>query len=512
MMVGDPKTRSNARLFGSICAIAALLFSSFACSNIYFDPADLSKPPSIGGYNPEPEFNHISGPSSMVTQPAATSGPVAQQATPTTPGNSSPAPRPQPQSTITPPATYLYYAQPGDFLKALLVRFNVDASEITSPDPIPQKGLINPGQLLVIPNKFTKTTPSTLLMPDSEIVYSPSTVDFAPEFFVSQAGGHLSTYKEYLASGWFTGGQMVQYIAKDNSINPRILLSLMEYQSRWVYGQPTNLAEWDYPLGDKEFAHKDLYQQLAWGTRTLFAGYYGWREGRLTVLTYPDGTKVRLAPDLNAGSVALLYFFSRMYPPDRVNQILYSSDGYLAVHEKMFGDYWQRAQTFEPIFPAGTVQPTLELPYLPGKAWSLTGGPHSAWGEESTWAALDLAPPLADHGCYPTHLFVTASAPGLVTRSDSGVVVIDLDGDGKEQTGWTLLYLHIAADGRIPIGTRVDVNQAIGHPSCEGGVSTGTHTHFARRYNGEWIRQKEVFPLILAVGKPIMERNHTLER
>ena len=27
----------------------------------------------------------------------------------------------------------------------------------------------------------------------------------------------------------------------------------------------------------------------------------------------------------------------------------------------------------------------------------------------------------------------------------------------------------------------------IGHPSCEGGRSTGTHFHLARRYNGEWM-------------------------
>jgi hypothetical protein len=29
--------------------------------------------------------------------------------------------------------------------------------------------------------------------------------------------------------------------------------------------------------------------------------------------------------------------------------------------------------------------------------------------------------------------------------------------------------------------------QPLGHPSCEGGTSTGTHIHVARKYNGEWI-------------------------
>jgi len=75
----------------------------------------------------------------------------------------------------------------------------------------------------------------------------------------------------------------------------------------------------------------------------------------------------------------------------------------------------------------------------------------------------------------------------LVVRSDRGVVMLDLDGDGNEETGWSLLHLHIATEGRIPLGTWVEKDDRLGQPSCEGGVSTGTHLHFARKYNGEWI-------------------------
>jgi hypothetical protein len=39
----------------------------------------------------------------------------------------------------------------------------------------------------------------------------------------------------------------------------------------------------------------------------------------------------------------------------------------------------------------------------------------------------------------------------------------------------------------VAVGTRLKAGDRIGHPSCEGGVSNGTHTHVARRYNGEWI-------------------------
>jgi hypothetical protein len=88
-------------------------------------------------------------------------------------------------------------------------------------------------------------------------------------------------------------------------------------------------------------------------------------------------------------------------------------------------------------------------------------------------------------------------APGLIVRSGNGIVVIDLDGDGYEQTGWAVLYLHIATKDRIALGSWVETGDMIGHPSCEGGVTTGTHVHIARRYNGEWIPADQTLPFVL---------------
>jgi len=77
-------------------------------------------------------------------------------------------------------------------------------------------------------------------------------------------------------------------------------------------------------------------------------------------------------------------------------------------------------------------------------------------------------------------------------------VLQDLDGDGIEQTGWTLLYLHIAAQDRIPAGAYLETDERIGHPSCEGGVASGAHVHLARKYNGEWIAASPALPLVLS--------------
>jgi hypothetical protein len=78
-------------------------------------------------------------------------------------------------------------------------------------------------------------------------------------------------------------------------------------------------------------------------------------------------------------------------------------------------------------------------------------------------------------------------AAGVVARHDSGVLELDLDGDGDPHTGWVILYLHIATQDKAPLGKVLAAGEPLGHPSCEGGTSTGTHIHIARKYNGEWI-------------------------
>ncbi len=93
-----------------------------------------------------------------------------------------------------------------------------------------------------------------------------------------------------------------------------------------------------------------------------------------------------------------------------------------------------------------------------------------------------------------------------MVRSNRGAVALDLDGDGNEGTGWVLLYMHLAPAGRVGVGTWLAQDAPVGHPSCEGGVSTGTHLHIARKYNGEWIPAEGALPLILdgweAIARP----------
>jgi LasA protease len=251
-------------------------------------------------------------------------------------------------------------------------------------------------------------------------------------------------------------------------------------------------------MGYPNVFYKGMFSQMVWAVNQLSIGYYGWRAGTIRTLDFPDGTSLRVDPRLNAGTVAIQYLFSKMHDQSQWVHMIDPSSGFPAVYKQMFGDPWARAQTVEPLFPAGIAQPQLRLPFEPKIEWSFTGGPHGAWEHDGSLAAVDFAPSTDHGGCDPTQTWVTASAPGLIVRSEHGVVVEDLDGDGYEQTGWDLLYLHIATKDRVPAGTYVQINDRLGHASCEGGVATGTHLHFARKYNGEWVAADGPLPLILS--------------
>jgi hypothetical protein len=191
--------------------------------------------------------------------------------------------------------------------------------------------------------------------------------------------------------------------------------------------------------------------------------------------------------------VALQYYFSRIIDGDQYARAI-AQDGFANSYAKFFGDPWQ---SVVPHIPGSLVQPIFSLPFSPGLTWAYTGGPHTGFGEGEPLAAIDFAPGAMTSGCVPTDEWATAVAPGVISRSESGAVVIDLDGDGDERTGWTVFYFHIETEGRTPVGSVLQIGDPIGHPSCEGGRTTGTHIHIARKYNGEWIPADYVIPFDL---------------
>jgi LasA protease len=404
----------------------------------------------------------------------------------------------------TPGSTVFYTSQSGDSLNVVATHFGIKVSDIRASVPLSATGFINPGTLLFLPAKPIETpqTPSQQIIPDSELVYSPSAVGFDIAAYVNAARGYLSSFMDrHTPVGLTTGAEGVRIISVGSSISPRLLLALTEYYTGWVKGDSkagldeVHLFGYTDPAYDP--AKPSLYQPLRLVIQDLLSGYYGWRSGNLSTLTFPDGTSLRIAPDLNAGSVALQYFFSKHLNYADWLQAINPDTGFLALYKSMFGDPWVRAAELGPLFPVNLNQPPFTLPFEVGVPWNLTYGPHPAWEAESSWGALDFAPS-GIVGCDESTAWVVAIAPGQIVRSESSYVVLDLDGDGFEQTGWVVIYQHISKNDRIPVGTLVAGGDHIGHPSCEGGTATGTHTHIARKYNGEWVAAGGPLPFVLS--------------
>jgi len=397
---------------------------------------------------------------------------------------------------ILPP--FIYLSQPGDTLTALAARFGVSPDQISPAQPT--SGLLLAGQQLTIPNLLGEPPYPSALLPDSAIIYSPSSAGFQIDAYISQAGGYLSAYREKVNEDeWMTGSEIVRRVALESSINPQLLLAFLEFRSGWVRGQPVDPAHVDYPIGFYVPDYRGLYLELSVVAKELNIGYYGWRQGTLMDLIFPDYTHVRISPSLNAGSVALQTLTSMFYRQQQDwLEAVNGPHGFLAIYVEMFGDPWLADASVEPLFPPDILQPTLELPFAPNEYWSLTSGPHITWRTGTPRGALDFAPITGEPPCVVSTAWVTASAPGLVVRSERGFVVLDLDGDGLEQTGWVLVYMHVAEQDRVSPGTWVETNTPLGHPSCEGGQATGTHVHLARKYNGEWLSADGPIPLVLS--------------
>lgn len=378
-----------------------------------------------------------------------------------------------------------YTVQYGDSLAGIASMYNLDVSMLIEANSLVNPNYLEVGQVLNIPApQPTLESSDFKIIPDSELVNGPFSATLDVDGFIRHQGGYLSKYSEEVDEVTLDGSQILARIANEYSVNPRLLLALLEYQSGWVTRSNPSETTLKMPMGLKDENRLGLYRQLAWTANQLNRGYYLWQVNGISYLILSDGNLVALSPNVNAGTVGVQAALSRLMSASKWQQAV-SDQGVFAVYEQLFGSPFD--YTVEPLIPSDLSQPVMQLPFEQGVAWSFTGGPHASWGDGSAWGALDFSPPGDSYGCFESNAWVTAVTDGIIVRSENGEVILDLDGDGLEQTGWTVLYMHIGSQERVAAGTQVKIGDRIGHASCEGGVSTGTHFHIARRYNGQWI-------------------------
>jgi len=442
-------------------------------------------PPPPGAVLTAPTLTAVAG--VFATPEAAISTMVPVSVSPPSAAITSSTAVPTPARAVQP-----YIVQPGDTLSGIAAANEVSLAALLAINQLANPNNLIVGQTLNIPPPPTDEGSALRLLPDRRLVRSVEAAAFDTAAFIAGQPGFLKTAIDLVEGQLLTGPQIVERVALEYSVDPRLLLAAIEFQSRWLSDPTPAETNRVTPLNAPPFRsgadRAGLYHQLTWAANQLNAGYYGWKTRGLSTLEFTDGNRVRIPTALNAATVGVQWWLSRTVDQATWMQQV-SANGFIATYAALFGDPYADGE--EPLIPAGLVQPELTLPFPRGQTWYYTGGPHGGYGSGSAWGAIDFAPPdditQVDSACYVSEFFATAVAPGVIARTAVGTVILDLDGDGNEATGWTILYLHIDETDRVTAGTIVETGDPIGRPSCEGGFSTATHMHIARRYNGEWL-------------------------
>lgn len=392
--------------------------------------------------------------------------------------------------------TVTYTVRRGDTLSGIAYATGTTTEELQRLNSLRNPDALQVGQQLLIRRQIEGRTPSIKLIPDSELVNGPTAVEFDAAAFIAQQGGYLSRYTEIVAGELLTGAQIVQRVAEQFSVHPRLLLAALEYVGGWVTQAQPGEDQLRYPLGYKRTNLEGLNVQLNWAALRLNEGYYGWRLNTRGYVRLDDGAYLAIGAGVNAGTAGLQNYLAAISTiPDW--PAIAEGDGeraFMRTYRRLFGNPWQ--YDFGPLVPNDLRQPPFVLPWRKGEMWYFTGGPHSTWGPGTPWGALDFTP-INVAGCTELQDWVTAVADGVITRSVRGEVGQSLDPSGNERIGWSVLYLHIGSQNRIPAGARVQAGDPIGHPSCEGGLAQAAHVHLARKYNGEWINAQGETPFDL---------------
>jgi murein DD-endopeptidase MepM/ murein hydrolase activator NlpD len=459
----------------------------------------------------EPRVVYITATPQNLNVPAAAPTDVgaAPSETQVAPRIASPVPLVTPAQLTPDPARFAlaqntaleHVVQSGETLTAISAAYGLSIDSILEVNEFANPDILSVGQVVRLPEPPSDLTPGWKLLPDSKLVRAPGSPAFDTAAFIAEQPGYIRIATDEVETRQADGSrqkttlnaaQIVDRVSREFSVDPRLLLAMLEYRAGWLSNADVPQELRSHPFISEDDSgtvdRAGMYRQLAWAANQLNWGYYGWKYRGWTTLEFEeDGGRLLFAPGLNAGTVALQHFFALFQQRDDWEAAVVPS-GFYSTYYSYFGDPFEDA--LEPLVPPDLEQPPLTLPFRQGETWFYTGGHHGGWGSGSAWAAVDFAPPdeVTDGvACYTSDYEVTAVAPGIIARSGGGVVVLDLDGDGDESTGWTVLYLHLASTGRIAEGTRVEAGDRVGYAACEGGFSTATHLHIGRRYNGEWI-------------------------
>jgi len=155
----------------------------------------------------------------------------------------------------------LHTVSAGETLNSIAQQYNISLDVVLSLNELTAADYVFAGQQLRIPTAAAQVGPSFKIIPDGELIYGPSAQGFDVRRFVSQfANGRLLTYQETVEDRLLAGPEIVSLVAHRYSVNPRLLLAILEHRSGWV--TQSNNPNTPYPVGYAKQTATGLYKQL----------------------------------------------------------------------------------------------------------------------------------------------------------------------------------------------------------------------------------------------------------
>ena len=154
---------------------------------------------------------------------------------------------------------------------------------------------------------------------------------------VASYPGLLAHYSETVGTRELSGAEIVELIANQYSVGPRVLLALLELRGGWLTNPDPPSTQRTYPMGYLRGVYWDgLYMQLAQAANALNGGFYGWWLDTLWLVQVGNGVFVQFSPTLNAGTAGVQKMLADTAPS--YDAWVSDLERFAQVYQGLFGD------------------------------------------------------------------------------------------------------------------------------------------------------------------------------
>jgi murein DD-endopeptidase MepM/ murein hydrolase activator NlpD len=315
--------------------------------------------------------------------------------------------------------------------------------------------------------------------------YAPSIDTFDAQSFLVTQNSRLKSYVISARDGQTLAANILHVAAQTNSVNPRVLLTLLELRANLVSDpNPTKLA---LAAGYAPNVAPNFQSQVELLAQTLTKAYVAAFTGGVPEsITLRSGTRVQLPSGMNAAGYAIITALDTTAPtPLSISDLASSITKFKLIYEGWFGDpFVVPTSVADATLPADT-----RLPYTGTKSY--TGGPHSVGicGEQNIaeTSGVDFAggsfPVLSiAEGKYVGHGNKTNLNPNI---KEAGLYVL-IEHKGNIQSA----YWHLASLSpeimALTIGDWIPQGFPIGQSGASGNQDA-VHLHLDLRQNATTI-------------------------